>query len=56
MFAIGDPVKVRTKFHGWQVGTIVNKADYRDAVWIVEIPGHWTKGTWACEIDMKVIK
>ena len=55
MFAIGNAVKVRTKFHGWQVGTVVAKADYHDAVWVVEIPGHWTKGTWASEIDMKHI-
>tara|TARA_R100001163_G_C4994846_1_gene146102 strand:- start:261 stop:449 length:189 start_codon:yes stop_codon:yes gene_type:complete len=53
MFEIGNRVKVNTKFHGWQVGTIVGKADFHDGVWLIEIPGHWTKGTWGHEIDMR---
>ena len=53
MFAIGDTVKVNTKFHGWQVGTIVNKADFHDGVLLIEIPGHWCKGTWGLEQDMR---
>ncbi len=53
MFAIGNTVKVRTKFHGTKIGTIIAAADFSDGGWIVAIPGHWTKQTLALEIDMK---
>jgi hypothetical protein len=53
MFKIGDKVEVHTKFHGWQTGTIVRKADFHDGVWLIEIPDHWCKGTWGHEQDLK---
>ena len=53
MFAIGNTVKVRTKFHGTKIGVIVAASDEPGPSWIVEIPGHWTKQTLALEIDMK---
>lgn len=55
MYAIGDSVKVQTKFHGWKVGTVTGKADWDAAYWFVEIPGHWIAQTAALEQDMKKI-
>ena len=54
MFAIGNTVKVHTKFNGWKTGTIIGKADWDSSMWLVKIPGHWPKQTAALEIDMKV--
>lgn len=63
MFAIGDTVSVKTKFRGWQVGTIVGQAGwdmYPDRkvgpTWLVEIPGHAYKQTAATKIDLKLVR
>jgi len=54
LFKIGDGVNVRTKFHGWKAGTIVEKCeDSRGSSWVVTIPNHWTRQTLALEVDMR---
>tara|TARA_B100000575_G_scaffold294350_1_gene309704 strand:+ start:1521 stop:1691 length:171 start_codon:yes stop_codon:yes gene_type:complete len=55
MFAIGNTVKVNTKFHGWKVGTIIGKADWDSSMWLVKIPGHMCKQTAALAQDMKKV-
>ena len=55
MFAIGNTVKVHTKFHGWKSGTIIGKPDWDSSMWLVKIPGHCFKQTAALEIDMKKV-
>ena len=53
-FKIGDTVNVRTKFHGWKLGTIVEKVvDSWGSSWVVAIPNHWTEQTLALEADMR---
>ena len=54
---VGDLVKVKTKFHGDKLGTIVEGWDEeaRNRAWIVHIPNHWTSGTITPETDMEVI-
>ncbi len=53
MFAIGNTIKVNTKFHGWKAATIIGKAAWDSSTWIVEIPGHSFTQTAALEQDMK---
>ena len=55
MFAIGNTVKVNTKFYGWKVGTIIGKADWDSSMWLVKIPGHMCKQTAALVQDMKKV-
>ena len=54
---VGDLVKVKTKFHGHCVGTIVGAWDSgaRCPEWIVHIPNHWTAATVAPESDIEVV-
>jgi hypothetical protein len=56
---IGDLVKVKTKFYGHCIGTIVESWGEghigERRAWIVHIPNHWVSGTIAVESDMEVI-
>ena len=54
---VGDLVKVKTKFHGYLLGTIVESWDGGGTTraWVVWIPNHWTSSTIVPESDMKVV-
>ena len=54
---VGDLVKVKTKFHGDLLGTIVEPWDQGGGTvaWVVWIPNHWTSSTIVPESDMKVV-
>ena len=57
MLKIGDLVKVETKFHGEQLGIIIDEWDRwaNKRAWIVHIPGHWTSSTLVPEADMRLV-
>jgi len=53
---IGDLVKVKTKYHGKKLGTVVEKVeDSYGTSWEVHIPNHWTVTTIASPADIEVV-
>lgn len=53
---VGDLVRVKTKFHGKKIGTIVGKIeDSRGMSWEIHIPEHWTMTTIALPQDVEAI-
>ncbi len=52
----GDLVKVKTKFHGVKLGTVIEKvADSYGFDWLVHIPNHWTSQTIVHPADIELI-